>query len=130
MMQDIITICIIAVISSVLTITLKKDRPEFSVIIAITAGVLIIFMILPAAEGAVRLFVNISEIAGIGNEYISVIIKSCVIAMVSGVCSSTCRDAGNSSLALKLEIAGRITIIMLAMPVINTLLNVILSVIK
>ncbi len=130
MMQDITVVCIIAVIASVLTLVLKKDRPEFSVIIAIAAGAIIIFMILPAAEGAAKLFVSISEIAGIGSEYISVIIKSCVIAIVSGVCASTCRDAGNSSLALKLEIAGRITIIVLAMPVINTLLNVILSVIK
>ena len=130
MMQDITVVCIIAVIASVLTLVLRKDRPEISVIIAIAAGTIIIFMVLPAAEGVAKLFVNISEIAGIGSEYISVIIKSCVIAIVSGVCASTCRDAGNSSLALKLEIAGRITIIVLAMPVINTLLNVILSVIK
>ena len=130
MMQDIIAVCIIAVISSVLTLTLKKDRPEFSVIIAVTAGILIVFMILPAAESVAGFFLSMSEFAGIGSEHITLIIKACVIAMVSGVCASTCRDAGNSSLALKLEIAGRITIIMLAMPVINTLLNVILSVIK
>ena len=73
---------------------------------------------------------TISEIAGIGGEYITVIIKSCVIAMITSVCASTCRDAGNSSLALKLEIAGRIAIIILAVPVINTLFNIILSVIK
>ena len=108
MMQDIISVCIIAVVSSVLTLTLKKDRPEFSVIIAVTAGILIVFMILPAAEGVARFFVNISEITGIGSEHITLIIKACVIAMVSGVCASTCRDAGNSSLAMKLEIAGRI----------------------
>lgn len=130
MMQDILTVCIIAVITSVLTLLLKKERPEISVIIAITAGILIIFVILPAAQSIAKLFIHMSEIAGISSEYISVIIKSCVIAMVSGACASTCRDSGNSSLALKLEIAGRITIIVLAMPVINTLLNVILSVIK
>ena len=116
-MQDILSVCIIAVIASVLTLVLKKNNPEFSVIVAITAGVIVIFMILPDVQNVARLFVHMSEIAGISSEYISVIIKSCVIAMVSGVCASTCRDAGNSSLALKLEIAGRVTIIILAMPV-------------
>ena len=130
MTESILSVCLIAVISSVLTLVLKKERPEFSLLIAITAGIIILFMILPEAGGVARLIINISEVAGIGDEYITVIIKSCAIAMVSGVCASTCRDAGNSSLALKLEIAGRIAIIILAMPVVNTLFNVILSVIK
>lgn len=120
----------IGVTASVLSLMLKKDRPEFSLIIAMTAGVIIVFLILPAAQNAASLIMTISEIAGIGGEYITVIIKSCAVAMITGVCASTCRDAGNSSLAMKLEIAGRVAIIILAMPVINTLFNVILSVIK
>ena len=130
MTQDIVGVCLIGVTASVLSLMLKKDRPEFSLLIAMTAGVIIVFLILPAAQNAARLIMTISEIAGIGGEYITVILKSCAIAMITGVCASTCRDAGNSSLAMKLEIAGRIAIIILAMPVINTLFNVILSVIK
>ena len=130
MIHDILGACLIGVISSVLSLMLKKDRPEFSLLIAITAGIIIVFLLLPVASAAMRFIERISEIAGIGSEYISVIIKSCAIAMITGVCASTCRDAGNSSLAVKIEIAGRLTIIILAMPVINTLFNVILSVIK
>ncbi len=130
MIEDILGVSIIAIIASVLSLMLKKDRPEFSLLIVITAGALILFLILPAARSAAETIMTISEIAGINQEYITVIIKSCVIAMITSVCASTCRDAGNSSLAVKLEIAGRIAIIILAVPVINTLFNVILSVIK
>ena len=130
MIEDVISVCLIGVMSSVLSLMLKKDRPEFSLIISLSSGALILLLILPAARGAAEVLLNISDIAGISSEYISVIIKSCVIAMITGVCASTCRDAGNSSLAVKLEITGRVAIIILAVPVINTLFNVILSVIK
>ena len=130
MIEDVIGVSIIGIIASVLSLILKRDKPEFSLFISISAGAIILFLILPAARMAVEAIMTISEIAGISGEYITVIIKSCVIAMITSVCASTCRDAGNSSLALKLEIAGRIAIIILAVPVINTLFNIILSVIK
>lgn len=130
MIEDVIGVSIIGIIASVLSLILKKDKPEFSLLISISAGAIILFLILPAARIAAEAVLTISEIAGIGGEYITIIIKSCVIAMITSVCASTCRDAGNSSLALKLEIAGRIAIIILAVPVINTLFNIILSVIK
>ena len=130
MIEDVIGVSIIGIIASALSLMLKKDKPEFSLFISIVAGVIIIFLILPAARIATEAIMTISELAGISGEYISVIIKSCVIAMITSVCASTCRDAGNSSLALKLEIAGRVAIIILAVPVINALFNIILSVIK
>ena len=130
MIEDVIGVSIIGIVASVLSLILKKDKPEFSLLISISAGAIILFLILPAARTAADAIMTISEIAGIGGEYITVIIKSCVIAMITSVCASTCRDAGNSSLALKLEIAGRIAIIILAVPVINTLFNIILSVKK
>lgn len=130
MIEDILGISVIAIIASVLSLMLKKDRPEFSLLVVITAGALILFLVMPAARSAAEVVLTISEIAGINQQYITVIIKSCVIAMITSVCASTCRDAGNSSLAVKLEIAGRVAIIILAVPVINTLFNVILSVIK
>ncbi len=123
-------VCLIGIIASVLSLVLKKDRPEFSLLVVLSAGLIILLLILPAARIAAETIMTISEIAGIGGEYITVIIKSCVIAMITSVSASTCRDAGNSALALKLEIAGRIAIIILAVPVINTLFNIILSVIK
>lgn len=130
MINDVIGVSVIAVVAVSLSLVLKKDRPEFAFLISLGAGAIVLVAILPTAANAVSLILDISDIAGISSEYIVIIIKSCVIAMVTGVTASTCRDQGFSSLALKMEIAGRITIIILALPVINSLFNTILSVIK
>lgn len=130
MSDRILSVSLIATVASVLSLMLKKDRPEFALILSMSAGIIIIFLILPSAGRAAEVIQTISDIAGINSEYIGIIIKSCAVAMVTEISASTCRDSGNSSLAVKLEIAGRIAIVLLATPIINTLFNVILSVIR
>ena len=130
MINDVIGISAIAIVAISLSLMLKKDRPDFSLLISVAAGALILVSIFPAMGNAAYMILDISDVSGINSEYIVVIIKSCVIAMVTGTVAATCRDNGFSSLALKMEIAGRITIIILALPVISTLFNTILSVIK
>lgn len=130
MISQIVSISVIAVIGGVLALMLKRDRPEYSLLISVCAGVIILLSIITAAKDMTYSLMEISSLAGINSDYMVVIIKSCVVAMITGVTASTCRDCGYSSLGLKLEIVGRITIIILAMPVINKLLSIILSVIR
>ena len=130
MSMTIVEISVIAMVASVLTLMLKKDRPEIAYILSMVAGVIIIFAFLPAAKDAMEVIYGLSGLSGINAEYIGVIVKSCLVAMITGVSAASCRDAGNSSLAAKVEIAGRTAIIVLAMPTISMLFNIILSVIK
>ena len=130
MSNIIIEISVIATVASVLTLMLKKDRPETAYILSLTAGIIILFAVFPSAKEAIDVIRGLSELSGINTGYIGVILKSCIIAMITGVSANSCRDAGNSSLASKVEIAGRIAIIIMASPTIGMLFNVILSVIK
>lgn len=129
MSNMIIEISVIATVASVLTLMLKKDRPEMSYLLSVSAGVIVILILFPYAEKALEVVYGLSRLSGINAEYIDVIVKSCIIAMITAVSAASCRDAGNSSLAAKVEIAGRVAIIVMAAPVIGVLFNVILSVI-
>ncbi len=130
MIEDILSLSAIAVISSLLSILLKKERADFSVLISIAAGACLIIYILPSLYQTIKIISDVSERSGINSQYISIIIKSCVISTITTVCAATCRDCGQSSLAMGLELAGRIAIILSALPVINSLLSLILSMIK
>ncbi|MBR5586627.1 MAG: hypothetical protein IKW02_01560 [Clostridia bacterium] len=126
----IVEVAVIATVSSVLTLMLKKDRPETAYLLSLAAGVLVIYILFPSAKTALEVIYSLSGLSGINAEYIDVIVKSCIVAMITGVSASSCRDAGNSSLAAKVEIAGRVAIIVMAAPVVKVLFNVILSVIR
>ena len=130
MSNAIVEVAVVAMVASVLTLMLKKDRPEIAYILSLAAGAIILLTVLPSAKRAIEVIYGLSEMSGIGGGYVDVILKSCIIAMITGVSADSCRDAGNSSLAAKVEIAGRVAIIVMAAPTIGVLFNIILSVIK
>ncbi len=121
---EIFTAAALGIVTAVLALTLKS-RPDISVLISIAGGVVILAGFLPKIAEIIVGIGNIARIGGIDGKYLKIILKSAGIAIAVTVCASVCRDAGQSALALKLEIAGRIAIILMAIPVIENLLDVI-----
>ena len=60
-------------------------------------------------------------------QYIGTVLKATGIAVLITVCSAVCKDAGQTAIAAKLEIAGRVVILMLSLPVLSQLFRVILT---
>lgn len=127
--MNILSVVCIGVTASVLVLVLK-DRPETGLAVAIAAGVIIIGSSLGIISEIFDAAVSISALAGIDGGYIRTVLKASGIALAVTVCSSICRDAGQTAIALKVEIAGRAAIIGVALPVINTLFSEIVRIIK
>ena len=72
---EIMQIIGIAIISTVLCLVLKKDRPEFANFIAITAGVVILLSVVLKLNFIVEEINNLANRANIPSMYISLIIK-------------------------------------------------------
>lgn len=127
--MNILSVVCIGVAASLLVLVLK-ERPETGMVIAIAAGILIIGSSLGIISEIFDAVSSISELAGIGGGYIKTVLKASGIALAVTVCSAICRDAGQTAIAAKVEIAGRAAIIGVALPVINTLFSEIVRVIK
>lgn len=127
--MNILSLVCIGVAASVLVLVLK-DRPETGLAVAMAAGVIIIGSSLGTISEIFDAAFSISAVAGIDGGYIKTVLKASGIALAVTVCSSICRDAGQTAIAAKVEIAGRAAIIGVALPVINTLFTEIVRVIK
>ena len=115
------------VIAVVLALTLKKDNPVFALLITIGASVLIFFMILPGLGEVFGLLEGITESVGSGSEYVITVVKIIGIAYAAEFGSSICADAGESGVASKIELAGKVLIMTVSAPVVYDLLNQVLS---
>ena len=60
--------------------------------------------------------------------YIGIVLKILAIAYLSTFCSEICKDAGATSIASKVEFAGKILILALAIPILMAVLNSILQI--
>lgn len=114
--MEIVMICGIAVTATIIAVLLKKYNPEYSVVISLLAGVLTLFLILSKLSPAISEISNLLAAAGMANEYGAVLFKALGVCFLAQFAADSCRDAGESALASKVELAGKVLILLLALP--------------
>lgn len=124
-MGDLLALCGIALAAIVLTLTLKKESPAIAFLLALTAGLVILFRVFSGMGGAVREITQVFAQGGMSETLYLPVIKTVGVAVVVRVMGALSRDAGQSALAAKLEIAGSVLAIALCMPLLQQVLSLI-----
>jgi stage III sporulation protein AD len=106
----------------------KDRRSDIAVLIIMAAGVLV-FIFCLSELGQILIFLKtMSEKAGIDMVYLGIILKILAISYLASFTSEICKDAGAGSLASKVEFAGKIFILVLAIPILMAVLDSILQI--
>lgn len=127
-MSILIKIIIIGIITVLLSAILKKYHPEYSIILIIVSSVIILALL---ADSFTTVFDNINAIladAKINPDYIEAIVKIIGIAYLSEYMAALFYDANESAMAKKVELAGKIIIFIITLPVITSLSEMIISI--
>lgn len=126
--MDIIKIIGIAFIAVIIIVILKQYRPEFAIYASILAGILILTVVSDTLSGIVDMIKSISNKTNINSEFLMILIKITGIAILTEFAVSVCKDAGESAIASKVDIGGKILIISLSIPIINALIDTIVKI--
>ncbi|MCI9625911.1 MAG: hypothetical protein HFI90_03915 [Clostridia bacterium] len=120
----------IALITAILCVTVKQFKPEFSLPLLLVGSAALLLGLAPQIASMIEAVQRMAQNCGIDNKYIQIVIKTTGIACLCSIAASMCRDAGQSALGSKIELGGRLTILVLAMPVVSELYYVILQCIR
>lgn len=126
--MEIFKIMGIGLIALIIIIILKQYKPEFAVYVSIIAGIFILLVSLSQISGIVNLLKELSTKANINSKFLGIIIKITGIAILTEFAVSICQDSGESSIANKIDIGGKVVIITISLPIISSLLETILKV--
>lgn len=126
--MDIIKIIGIGLISLILIIIIKQYRPEFTIYISIIAGILIISLSLEKLAGIINILTTLSNKTGINSQYLGILLKITGIAILTEFAVSICNDAGESAIATKIDLGGKVIIISISIPIIVALLELIVKI--
>ena len=126
--MDIIKIIGIAFIAVIIIVILKQYRPEFAIYASILAGVLILSLASDTLSGIIDMIQCISSKTNINNDFLIILIKITGIAILTEFAVSICKDAGESAIASKVDVGGKILIISLSIPIINALIDTIVKI--
>lgn len=125
--MDIIQIVLISIVATLLYLILKDIQPSFAFLLLLVTSVVIIIIVIQQIQLIIQLIESLGERASIDSTYIHTILKIIGIAYITEVGANITKDAGLSSVASKLELAGKIFILLLAIPIITAVVEVIIQ---
>lgn len=120
---------IFAIVACILSVVIKQYNPEFSLIITILAGTLIFAYILKEFTSVYTQMQYILNLTGQNEENISLLIKAIGVCFITQLAYDTCNDSGQTAIASKVELAGKFTVLILALPLFTQLVSLITKII-
>ena len=124
-----IRIVFIALTGMFASLMLKKLNPNFSFIVAIMTGVIIITLLYVDLNNLVTVFKTFSTGYGISDSHIKLLLKVLGISYVTQFGASFAAECGEKFIAKKIEFAGKMFIISLSVPILLNLMNTIIGLI-
>jgi stage III sporulation protein AD len=118
-----------ALVVTVLLVALRQQRPDMAIMLSLAAAVLILFFLVDQIWQAIALLQELASRAGVRDAYVRVLLRVMGIAYLAELGSQVCRDAGEGTMATKVEMAGKIVILVLAVPIVRALAEAILTLI-
>ena len=110
-------ICGIVLAALTLSLVLKKDAPAIAFLLVLTAGVILLLRVFSAAGSASQ--------CGLDSALYLPVCKAVGVAVVVRITAALCRDAGQSALAAKMEIAGAVLTLSVCLPLFEQVLDLI-----
>ena len=125
--MDVFQIAGFGIVASLVLLLLRKERPEFAMTATLVAGLILLLMILPRISSAISVFGTLATESGLEPLYFGIILKVLAISYVADFAAAICRDAGEELIATRVEMAGKILILVSALPIVQEVLSVVRS---
>ena len=119
--MDVIKIIVIAISGCVFTVVLNQYKQEYSLFVRLAVILLIGITVFNSFAHASADITDLADGLKINSEYILTVIKALIISVVFGIVSDICSDTGNRAIATCVELAGKLSIMLLAIPFIVVL---------
>ncbi|MFR0018475.1 stage III sporulation protein AD [Paraclostridium bifermentans] len=119
----------LALMSTILCLIIKKDRPEMAMFIGILTGIMILLSVTYKFNFIIESINELANKANIPTMYISLIIKLIGIAYLMEFAIQICKDCGEGNIAAKLEFGGKIIVMTMSFPILISIVDMILNLI-
>ncbi len=127
--MGIMQIAALGLLTAAFIIFLKETRPEMAVILSLALGILIFLSLLTYISDILRALEELTLKADVNIVYLNTLLRIMGIAYIAEFSAQICRDAGEGATASKIEFAGKVFILALALPLIMVVLETIMGLI-
>ncbi len=124
-MTEIWKIIGVAFVTAISSILLKGTKPELSFAVTVTGVIVILLFIIDSLQSTVGIFMKIAELTGVENGLMKILIKIVGVGYLTEFGAGILNDFGSNAVADKVVLAGKLTIVVLSLPVLEGLLTMV-----
>ena len=122
---EILKIIGVAFIVAITALLLKSTKPELSFAVTVTGVIIILLFLVDALQDALHFLSELARLAGIENGLLKILLKIVGIGYLTEFCAGILNDFGSNTIADKVVLGGKITILLLSIPIVEGLFNII-----
>ena len=123
--MDVIQAAALAVAGVLLAVQFKSGKAEYGIYLGAALSILIFFQILGKLNVILEVIKTIGEFLPLNKIFAGTLLKMLGITYVPEFSASICQDAGYQTIARQIEILGKLTILVMSMPILLALLQTI-----
>lgn len=125
--MEIIQVVGLGIIATVLILIVKEQKPLFAFLLAVATSLLIFLFLIGKIGNVISMLEDLAENSGVQVIYLKTVLKIIGIAYIAEMGAQIVRDAGQESIASKIELAGKVLILVLAVPIIGIIIETVLK---
>jgi stage III sporulation protein AD len=128
--MNIIAIVGVGLIAALLSIVLKQYKPEFGMYISLIAGVIILLAVIREITPVLDTIGELIDAVSLDAVYGAALLKALAICYITQLAGDTCRDSGETAIAGKIEMAGKIAIVLVSLPLFKGVVDIVTGLIN
>lgn len=126
--MDIVKIIGVGLVALIIIIIVRQYKPEFTLYVSLLAGAIILLFLMDKLDAIISLLTTLSNKTAINNEFLVLLIKITGIAFLTEFAVSVCKDSGESAIANKIDMGGKVIIVSMSIPIISSLLETVVEI--
>ena len=125
--MDIVKVVAVGLITVIATIIVKQVKPEIAVLITLAGSIIIIILSIQLLQNVFGSFLSIFNKTGVSSSLFVPVLKIIGIGYLCEFGANLCVDGGCNSIADKILFCGKVAILIIALPIINSVIDVVLE---
>lgn len=118
----------LAMITVILTLTLKKQNGEMAVLLLLAASVLLTAAMTQYLQPVVGFLRNLQQIGQVDGQMVGTLFKVVGISLVGQIAGLICADSGNAALGKLVELLAAAVILSLSVPMLTALMEMVVNI--
>lgn len=126
-MTSFIKFLALAVGTAIIALTVRSAHREMGAVFSIAAGIVLLLVLLDKLGEVVAVLRDMAQYAQLEDVQVGVILKVLGVSFLTEFAAQACRDAGEAGVAMRVELGGKVLLVLISLPLVKEIVEIILE---